>query len=58
MVVARPPEMMLDGRIEWIPVFDNRCLANLIPTLSAVGKVIGIEVDNRSINNTNIFHND
>ena len=54
IVVALPPAMILEGIIEWIPVFESLCWAKFIPTLKAVGKVIGIDVASKSMNKINI----
>ena len=43
MVVALPPAIILDGKTEWIPALESLCWAKLMPTLRAVGRVIGID---------------
>lgn len=52
--MALPPAIILEGKIEWIPVFESLCWAKFIPTLKAVGKVMGIDVASKSINKKNI----
>ena len=58
IVVALPPAIILEGKIEWIPVFESLCWAKFIPTLKAVGKVMGIDVASKSMNKINMDKSD